>query len=504
MTSNGRIHKHRAATIWHFLLDFLIVCFAFVLGTRFRFDAGVPGRPGADWLFQLSLYAPGILAGAIALPIFLYIGGLYSHRLSGQRSNLRVYVLLGALFLAATVIMLAVFYVNFSTRVGRGVMVISWPTALLLVYAHHAWILKSHGGQSERVAFLVNDTDDSSELALFSNLEKPPFTTIGVIAKNKDGAIELCGLPWLGGIDDVGAIAEKHRIDRLVCSSACLKDSRLRSDLCQLRYSGVVVSSYLSLCEEDFHLVPLEFVSADWLLNASDSPRLMYIRKIKRGFDIAASIFWMAVLWPFLLAGIVLVKLTSKGPAFYRQTRAGRFGVPFKVIKLRTMRVDAESAGPQWSKQRDSRLTPVGHFLRKYRIDEIPQLLNVFRGQMSFVGPRPERPEFVGRLQETVPWYVERLLIHPGLTGWAQVNYPYGSSIEDAARKQEYDLYYMKHMGLYLDVAILMDTVRTILTGGAHHRPATDPLKRDFARYGGVTPVQPPVRPHDGIVTSRL
>jgi lipopolysaccharide/colanic/teichoic acid biosynthesis glycosyltransferase len=168
---------------------------------------------------------------------------------------------------------------------------------------------------------------------------------------------------------------------------------------------------------------------------------------------------------------MVLVRLTSQGPIFYRQVRSGRYGKDFEVLKLRTMRVDAEAHGAQWaSGRKDSRLTPVGGLLRTFRIDEIPQLWNILQGDMSFVGPRPERPEFVETLSAEIPFFEERLLVQPGLTGWAQVCYPYGASVDDARRKLEYDLYYMKHMSLMLDLFILLDTVRTVVRGGAQRR----------------------------------
>jgi lipopolysaccharide/colanic/teichoic acid biosynthesis glycosyltransferase len=169
------------------------------------------------------------------------------------------------------------------------------------------------------------------------------------------------------------------------------------------------------------------------------------------------------------------VRLTSKGPIFYTQSRAGKFGKPFTMFKLRTMCVDAEKDGAQWASggatgSRDPRVTPVGGFLRKFRIDEMPQLVNVLRGDMSFVGPRPERPEMIVELSKKIPFYEERMLVAPGITGWAQVNWPYAASVVDARRKLEYDLYYLKHMSLFLDMVILLDTVRTVLLGGAVSR----------------------------------
>jgi len=166
-----------------------------------------------------------------------------------------------------------------------------------------------------------------------------------------------------------------------------------------------------------------------------------------------------------------LVKLTSKGPLIYRQMRSGKGGRPFQVFKLRSMRVDAEADGrPRWWQKNDSRETWIGRWLRKFRIDEIPQLVNILRGEMSFVGPRPERPEFVEELSRQIPFYAERLMMPPGLTGWAQVNYAYGASVEDAVQKLEFDLYYLKHMSLVLDLFVLLDTIRTVLLGGARQR----------------------------------
>ncbi len=217
--------------------------------------------------------------------------------------------------------------------------------------------------------------------------------------------------------------------------------------------------------EDLFHLVPLELIDDDWFMHVSAMPGYFYVRKLKRAFDVAAASLLLLVLGPVCLAAMLLIRLTSPGPVIFRQERCGRFGRIFKVLKLRTMRLDAETGGPQWAQTDDPRVTGLGRFLRKYRIDEIPQLINVLRGEMSFVGPRPERPEFVAALSESIPFFSERLMLQPGITGWAQVRYGYGATIEDARRKLEYDLYYMKHMSIFLDAFILLDTIRTIIRG---------------------------------------
>ncbi len=184
---------------------------------------------------------------------------------------------------------------------------------------------------------------------------------------------------------------------------------------------------------------------------------------VQRLTDIVLSLTLLVVTLPLMLLTAVLIRLDSAGPALYRQERVGLGGRPFTLLKFRSMRTDAEARGPVWAAQRDPRVTRIGAFIRLTRIDELPQLLNVLRGQMSFIGPRPERPHFVAQLEQALPFYGDRALVKPGLTGWAQVNYPYGASVEDARAKLSYDLYYVKHRSMVLDLMILVATVRVVL-----------------------------------------
>jgi exopolysaccharide biosynthesis polyprenyl glycosylphosphotransferase len=185
---------------------------------------------------------------------------------------------------------------------------------------------------------------------------------------------------------------------------------------------------------------------------------------IKRGLDLITSCVMLAVFLPVLVITALAIKLEGRGPVFYRQERVGQHGRPFFLLKFRSMQTDAEKGGtPMWAQPNDIRVTRVGAFIRTVRIDELPQLLNVLRGDMSLVGPRPERPFFVQHLAQDVPFYCERHVVRPGITGWAQINYPYGASIEDARQKLSYDLYYLKKRSLFLDLAILIQTVRVIL-----------------------------------------
>ena len=230
--------------------------------------------------------------------------------------------------------------------------------------------------------------------------------------------------------------------------------------------AGVNVTDYLSFWERETGQIDLDEVKPSWLA-LSDGFRVNKMHRFfKRAFDIVVSLAFLIITLPLMLVTALLIKLESPGPIFYRQTRTGLHGKPFDVIKFRSMRQDAEKDGvPKWASNVDSRITRVGHLIRRSRIDEIPQVLNVLMGHMSFVGPRPERPFFVKELEDEIPLYSLRHNVRPGITGWAQVNYPYGASVEDAKRKLAYDLYYAKNGGLFLDLVILTQTVRVVLSG---------------------------------------
>jgi exopolysaccharide biosynthesis polyprenyl glycosylphosphotransferase len=188
-------------------------------------------------------------------------------------------------------------------------------------------------------------------------------------------------------------------------------------------------------------------------------------RTVKRGLDVLLAILALLVTIPLFVLLPLLIKLSSSGPVFYRQERVGWQGRRFTILKFRSMRMDAEEPGSAiWAEEQDPRVTAVGRFMRRYRIDELPQLMNVLRGDMSMVGPRPERPEFIGRLTRDVPYYAYRLAVKPGITGWAQVKFRYGATVQDAAEKLQYDLYYIKHMSVRLDGLIALKTIHTVLS----------------------------------------
>jgi lipopolysaccharide/colanic/teichoic acid biosynthesis glycosyltransferase len=241
----------------------------------------------------------------------------------------------------------------------------------------------------------------------------------------------------------------------------------LYPQLRRLRFEGVEVLAGLSAVEMYEGRTPLGLVTEDYLTLVSMESGLPTIRQLKRLVDIISSLVVLVLFSPLLLAIALLIKISEiRSPVFYSQVRTRQFGAPFRMLKFRTMREGAEAAtGPIWSPEADPRVTGIGRILRRFRLDELPQLFNVICGDMSLVGPRPERPEMIALLEQDIPFYSERQNVMPGLTGWAQIRYPYGNTVEDARRKLEFDLYYIKHLSFALDLQILLSTLQIVLLG---------------------------------------
>ena len=236
------------------------------------------------------------------------------------------------------------------------------------------------------------------------------------------------------------------------------------TQLLHCKIAGINVVDYLTFWERENGRIDIEALQPSWLIFSDGFRQGALVDAMKRVFDLAMSLILLIATLPVIAITAIAIRMEGPGPVLYRQERAGYHGRPFTLLKFRSMRLDAESGGaPQWAAKIDPRVTRVGGIIRKYRIDELPQLWNVFSGQMSFVGPRPERPFFVTQLTRDIPFYDERHAVKPGITGWAQVNCAYGASLDDAKMKLAYDLYYVKNRTLFLDIVILIQTVRVIL-----------------------------------------
>jgi sugar transferase (PEP-CTERM system associated) len=259
-------------------------------------------------------------------------------------------------------------------------------------------------------------------------------------------------------------LAREHGVREIVVALTDRRGVPLQP-LLEARMEGIAITSYLSYWERETRRVNLQALDPSWLIY-SDGFRVGTLANVvlKRALDIVMSLAVLILTLPTIFLAAIAIRLDSPGSILYRQERVGRNGVPFTIYKFRTMRVDAESSGvPQWAAARDPRITRVGSLLRMTRFDELPQILNVFRGDMSFVGPRPERPFFVESLSTDIPFYSERHRVRPGITGWAQINFVYGASIEDAKIKLSYDLYYIKNYSFVFDLLIILSTVEAVL-----------------------------------------
>ena len=306
------------------------------------------------------------------------------------------------------------------------------------------------GERAERILKLSHRRESGFAVAAFVAMDA--VTPVIDTAVSRDSII------------DHGRFVERVGATEVVLALQERRNALPLKDLLRVKTKGVQVSDFSSFLEREMGRVDLDTLNPSWLIFSdgfSSGRRLSSIGK--RLFDILVSLLILIVGIPLIAIFAVLVKLETKGPAFFRQTRIGLYGEHFTLWKLRSMQVDAEAGGAKWAEKDDPRVTRVGRLIRKVRIDELPQVWSVLKGQMSFVGPRPEVPAIVVELEKELPFYAERHVVKPGITGWAQINYPYGASIEDARHKLEYDLYYAKNYTPFLDVLILLQTARVIL-----------------------------------------
>jgi sugar transferase (PEP-CTERM system associated) len=289
---------------------------------------------------------------------------------------------------------------------------------------------------------------------------------VGVLAKESEHiGEEFAGMKILGTLDQLIEVVERHRVDTI---AVCLKDRRAVlpvQTLLDLKSMGVNIRDGHHLYEEESGRLPIDELKPSAIIFSTGFRRGIFVRIAKRSIDLLVSTVGLVVLFPVLVLIGILIKLDSPGPVLYQQVRVGLRAQPYRMWKFRSMFIDAENDGARWASEEDPRISRVGWWLRKWRLDEIPQLLNVINGEMSLVGPRPERPVFVEELRSVIPYYDIRHAVRPGITGWAQTQFRYGASAQDAHVKLQYDLYYVKNPSLALDFRILMDTIRVILLG---------------------------------------
>lgn len=407
-----------------------------------------------------------VLVVAVCLACF-YFNDLYD--LSSGYGNVERVLRIEQSLGAATLLLGSLYFLFPNLLLSRGVFIIAMLLATALVAVSRrlfdkAWQLTA---PTQKVVIL-----GTGELALRIARELTRREDLGLKLEGFVGARggaergEVFGHPILGSAGELEAIARERAVARIVVALEDRRGALPTRELVTLRVRGVRIEDASSSMAALTGRVALAAVKPSWFVFSDGFHRSRWNELVKRVGDLFFGVIGLVLSLPVMAVVALAVRLDSKGPAIYRQTRVGRRGKCFEVLKFRSMRVDAEKInGAQWATENDPRVTRIGHFLRTYRLDELPQFVNVIRGEMSFVGPRPERPCFVDELREKIPYYDERHSVRPGLTGWAQVQYVYGASVEDAYNKLEYDLFYLKNLSLTFDLLIILQTIRIILAG---------------------------------------
>ncbi|GGZ94664.1 TIGR03013 family XrtA/PEP-CTERM system glycosyltransferase [Novosphingobium arvoryzae] len=453
-----RLFKHYIphAVILLGLIDLVLLCLAGEIAWRVRAgQIGIDAGETLTRLWQLSAFSVIILTAMIAVGVY-GSDALRSMRFATAR--LLVAISLGVIGLAFVDFLLG------GHNFWRSTLAYTMGIAIVMLVLNRLVIGGLLGTAAFRRRVLVLGAGARADrLRKLSERPESGFVIVGYVAMTDSPPVVEESIAR-GAIHNLTRHVENLDVSEVVLALEERRNALPLADLLRIKTTGVHVNDFSSFIERETGRVDLDTVNPSWLIfsDGFSSGRALS-SAAKRIFDILASALLLVLTGPVIALFALLVKLDSKGPAFFRQTRVGLYGQNFDLIKLRSMRTDAEANGAQWAQKDDPRVTRLGKFIRKVRIDELPQAWAVLKGEMSFVGPRPERPEFVANLEEKLPYYAERHMVKPGITGWAQINYPYGASIEDSRHKLEYDLYYAKNYTPFLDLLILLQTLRVVL-----------------------------------------
>ncbi|WP_395332889.1 TIGR03013 family XrtA/PEP-CTERM system glycosyltransferase [Novosphingobium sp. BL-8H] len=445
---------HAVVLLW--LVDVVLLAAANEVSWRLR--AEQIGMDAGDLIGRLGVHAA--FAGVIVLAM-IAVGVYGADALRSMRfaaARLLVAVSLGIIALSFVDFLVA------GQHFWRSTLAYSMAFAIVLLMANRLLLGGFLGNAAFRRRVLVLGAGHRAQrLRELGERPEGGFAIVGYIAMSEGEPVVEEAISR-AAIHDLTRFVDNLGVSEVVLALEERRNALPLKDLLRIKTAGVHVNEFSSFLERETGRVDLDTVNPSWLIFSDGfSSGRMVSSAAKRLFDICASALLLTLTAPVILLFALVVKIDSRGPAFYRQSRVGLYGQPFDVVKLRSMRTDAEVAGAQWAEKDDPRVTRVGRFIRRVRIDELPQTWSVLKGEMSFVGPRPERPQFVADLEEQLRYYAERHMVKPGITGWAQINYPYGASIEDSRHKLEYDLYYAKNYTPFLDLLIILQTLRVVL-----------------------------------------
>jgi len=445
----------------------LVIAEAIILGSAIYLGAGIRFSGDTHLIQSADPLLPTALLFTVTMLLLMAAFGLYDIEWGWGIKNLLLR--LGLAFGLGLMIMAQLFYFIPSLSLGRGVFLLGFGVSLAGIILARLGYLQWANLNTLKSRVLVLGTGSRAAKVEDILAKRGPSCGIQVVGYIPAGGTHHF-VPHeriLQSDIPLSDLVDRHQVNEILLAVRDRRGGGLPiADLLECKLRGVRVTELSTFFERENGHLQLDSMNASWMILGEGFHQGMLRDTVKRVFDLIVSLMLLAATSPIMLITAILIKLESHGPVFYRQERVGQHGRPFSIFKFRSMRTDAEKDGrPQWARKNDDRITGVGRFIRRTRIDELPQVFNVFMGEMSFVGPRPERPYFVADLNRQIPYYGVRHTVKPGITGWAQVRYPYGASIEDALEKLQYDLYYVKNHSLFLDLMILTQTAQVVLLG---------------------------------------
>jgi sugar transferase (PEP-CTERM system associated) len=432
------------------------------VGVRFGLDVDLSAMTGE----HLSVSLRAFLYAAIMIGTVTAFG---MYRADNREDDAAYWVRYVGAFGLGAVVLVVFFYLVPQTFLGRGVMALAFlfSIASSALARHAVFRLLGTSVFKRRVLVLGSGALAAEVEALRRRLgEHARFVLVGFVSLDREQSV-VADVKLITQRCPMLASAHRHRADEILVGVRDRRGGKVAmQELLECKLEGVNVVDLSTFYERETGEVQLSCINASWIVYSEGFRRNAARDVVKRVFDVGVSSFLLGVMTPVMFLTAAAVWLESGGPILYRQRRVGECGHPFDILKFRSMRQDAEKDGvARWAEKNDTRVTRVGRFIRLTRIDELPQIFNVLRGDMSFVGPRPERPQFVRDLARQIPYYLSRHTVKPGITGWAQIRHHYGASVEDAIKKLQCDLYYAKNHTLFLDLIILFQTVQVVLFG---------------------------------------
>ena len=442
--------------------DAILILIALALAISLRF---------IHWHAILTyLQQPGTVY-RVALPVVTCELALYYHDLYNPEAVRRFAELLVRLLqaLGTTCMGLAiVYFIDPVHSLGRGIAVLTAPIVFLLLLGWRL-LMERKGFQLQGPQRILVLGTGPTGIALVREIIGRPELNLKVVGfldeSGENIGKSLVNPGIIGAVADIQEIAARERADRVVLSLAERRGNTPVRQLLDLKFAGIEVEDAHSVWEQISGRIHLEHLSPSWLILSDGFRKPRLLVAAKRAVDIIAALFGLILGMPIMVVTATAIWFETGSPILFHQERTGMGGRSFQMLKFRSMYHDAEKDGPSWAASADHRITLVGRVIRMLRFDELPQFINVLRGEMSLVGPRPERPIFCEMLEREIPLYAQRHSVRPGITGWAQVKYQYGASVGESKTKLEYDLFYIKHMSILLDLAIIFETVKVLLTG---------------------------------------